>query len=59
MAIPILLIVFILLGYIALGAVLLGSWENWDFFSGFYFSFITMTTVGKSRFLSSFIVETI
>ncbi|PAV57744.1 hypothetical protein WR25_07384 isoform F [Diploscapter pachys] len=46
MAIPILLIVFILLGYIALGAVLLGSWENWDFFSGFYFSFITMTTVG-------------
>ncbi|KAK6023557.1 Ion channel [Ostertagia ostertagi] len=30
----------------AVGAVLLGSWENWQFFSGFYFSFITMTTVG-------------
>uniref|UniRef100_A0A915B396 Potassium channel domain-containing protein n=1 Tax=Parascaris univalens TaxID=6257 RepID=A0A915B396_PARUN len=31
---------------IAVGAILLSSWESWDFFSGFYFSFITMTTVG-------------
>ncbi|CAB3403355.1 unnamed protein product [Caenorhabditis bovis] len=45
-SIPISLIVMILLGYITIGAVLLGSWENWEFFSGFYFSFITMTTVG-------------
>ncbi|CAI4231503.1 unnamed protein product [Auanema sp. JU1783] len=45
-SIPMSLIVVILLGYIALGAVLLGSWENWEFFSGFYFTFITMTTVG-------------
>ncbi|CAJ0599489.1 unnamed protein product [Cylicocyclus nassatus] len=45
-SIPVALIVMILLGYMAVGAVLLGSWENWPFFSGFYFSFITMTTVG-------------
>ncbi|KHN87881.1 TWiK family of potassium channels protein 7 [Toxocara canis] len=45
-SIPISLIVAILLGYIAVGAILLASWESWDFFSGFYFSFITMTTVG-------------
>ncbi|CAJ0580958.1 unnamed protein product, partial [Mesorhabditis spiculigera] len=44
--IPMSLITIILLGYIALGAVLLGLWENWDFFKGFYFTFITMTTVG-------------
>ncbi|VDM54975.1 unnamed protein product [Angiostrongylus costaricensis] len=45
-SIPVALIVMILLGYMAIGAVLLGSWENWQFFSGFYFSFITMTTIG-------------
>lgn len=26
--------------------MLLASWENWALFDGFYFSFITMTTVG-------------
>ncbi|CAI2349264.1 unnamed protein product [Caenorhabditis sp. 36 PRJEB53466] len=45
-SIPIFLIVTILLSYITLGAVILSMWEGWDFFSGFYFSFITMTTVG-------------
>uniref|UniRef100_A0A0R3RQR4 Ion channel n=1 Tax=Elaeophora elaphi TaxID=1147741 RepID=A0A0R3RQR4_9BILA len=45
-SIPILFIVGMLLGYITIGAVLLAAWEHWDFFSGFYFSFITMTTVG-------------
>ncbi|KAF1762071.1 hypothetical protein GCK72_010333 [Caenorhabditis remanei] len=45
-SIPIFLIVAILLSYITFGAVVLSMWEGWDFFSGFYFSFITMTTVG-------------
>uniref|UniRef100_A0A914QGG3 Potassium channel domain-containing protein n=1 Tax=Panagrolaimus davidi TaxID=227884 RepID=A0A914QGG3_9BILA len=44
--IPTSLIAIILLGYMAIGAFLLGMWENWNFFQGFYFSFITMTTVG-------------
>lgn len=43
--IPILLIVTILLGYMMLGALLLARFEKWTFFEGFYFSFITMTTV--------------
>uniref|UniRef100_A0AC35TSK4 Ion channel n=1 Tax=Rhabditophanes sp. KR3021 TaxID=114890 RepID=A0AC35TSK4_9BILA len=45
-AIPISLIIFILLGYMTIGAFLLAEWENWNVYEGFYFSFITMTTVG-------------
>ncbi|CAD5221909.1 unnamed protein product [Bursaphelenchus xylophilus] len=44
--IPIMLIATILLGYMMVGAILLARWEKWSFFEGFYFSFITMTTVG-------------
>ncbi|KAL7070992.1 hypothetical protein ACQ4LE_009882, partial [Meloidogyne hapla] len=44
--IPITLIAAILIGYMSIGALLLASWENWALFDGFYFSFITMTTVG-------------
>ncbi|CAD5215938.1 unnamed protein product [Bursaphelenchus okinawaensis] len=44
--IPIMLIATILLGYMMVGAILLARWERWSFFEGFYFSFITMTTVG-------------
>ncbi len=47
-SIPVTLVLMILVGYIALGAILLGSLENWNFFPAFYFSFITMTTV-KTR----------
>lgn len=41
-SIPVSLILGILIGYIAIGAVLLGSWEQWDFFSGFYFRFYSL-----------------
>ncbi|CAK5096632.1 unnamed protein product [Meloidogyne enterolobii] len=44
--IPITLIAAILIGYMSIGALLLASWENWALFDGFYYSFITMTTVG-------------
>uniref|UniRef100_A0A183BPT2 Ion channel n=1 Tax=Globodera pallida TaxID=36090 RepID=A0A183BPT2_GLOPA len=45
-SIPVTLIAAILLGYMSIGAVLLASWERWALFDGFYYSFITMTTVG-------------
>uniref|UniRef100_A0A1B6LXG7 Potassium channel domain-containing protein n=1 Tax=Graphocephala atropunctata TaxID=36148 RepID=A0A1B6LXG7_9HEMI len=37
----------ILLVYIAVGSFLFISWEeDWSFFDGFYFCFVTMTTIG-------------
>ncbi|KAL3086119.1 hypothetical protein niasHS_009689 [Heterodera schachtii] len=45
-SIPVTLVAAILLGYMSIGAVLLAKWERWPLFDGFYYSFITMTTVG-------------
>lgn len=37
----------VLLLYIAVGSFLFISWEHdWSFFDGFYFCFVTMTTIG-------------
>lgn len=37
----------LLLVYLAAGAAMFTLWEDgWDFFDGFYFCFITMTTIG-------------
>lgn len=44
--IPATLVMGILIGYTALGGLLLTKIETWDFFDSFYYSFITMTTVG-------------
>jgi hypothetical protein len=48
-SIPVSLVLVILVGYVAIGALLLRVWEDWDFFTAFYFSFITMTTVRRGR----------
>lgn len=44
--IPALLVLTILIVYTALGGVLMSKLEPWSFFTSFYWSFITMTTVG-------------
>lgn len=44
--VPATLLLVILVGYTALGGLLLQNVEAWSFFESFYFSFITMTTIG-------------
>lgn len=46
--IPALLVLFILVAYTALGGLLMSKLETWSFFTSFYWSFITMTTVRLS-----------
>lgn len=40
------LVLMILVAYTSLGGVLMSNLEPWSFFTAFYWSFITMTTVG-------------
>uniref|UniRef100_A0A1I7UR98 Ion_trans_2 domain-containing protein n=1 Tax=Caenorhabditis tropicalis TaxID=1561998 RepID=A0A1I7UR98_9PELO len=44
--IPAFLVLAILIVYTAFGGVLMSKLEPWSFFTSFYWSFITMTTVG-------------
>lgn len=48
---PISLAIFILVLYIFLGAVVYSFWEGWNFFSAFYFVFISMSTIGFGDFV--------
>ena len=48
--VPALPVVIFAIGYITFGAVLFSAWEKWSFLEGFYFSFITLTTIGIDLF---------
>ena len=48
--VPALPVLIFAVSYITLGAVLFSAWEQWTFLEGFYFSFITLTTIGKTMF---------
>lgn len=45
--IPAMLVLVILVAYTSLGGVLMSNLEPWTFFTAFYWSFITMTTVNS------------
>jgi hypothetical protein len=44
--VPITVCLILMTGYISLGAVLFSVWEDWDFLTGSYFCFITLSTIG-------------
>ncbi|XP_069836083.1 potassium channel subfamily K member 18 [Dendropsophus ebraccatus] len=44
--VPIGIIIFVVMAFIMLGALILPLWEKWDTLEAFYFCFITLTTIG-------------
>merc|ERR1719219_2794085 len=44
-AIPIVLSIVTIVGYLAMGAIIFHAWEGWDWASAAYFCFITLSTV--------------
>lgn len=49
--VPIYISLLLISGYIALGAVMFGFWEEWGFLVGSYFCFITLSTIGFGDFV--------
>src|SRR6218665_3392913 len=49
--VPIYISLLLICGYIALGAIMFGLWEEWGFLIGSYFCFITLSTIGFGDFV--------
>ena len=45
-AIPIIVNILIIAGYVGVGAVVFSAWEEWSTMAAAYFSFVTLTTIG-------------
>ena len=44
--VPIFICLFLVIWWLVFGAILFSIWEDWDLFTGTYFCFITLTTIG-------------
>lgn len=56
--IPVSIVLFLLLGYIFIGAAIFSSWENWSFLDAAYFCFIALATIGFGDFVpTSFLIS--
>ncbi|XP_045517536.1 uncharacterized protein LOC123709950 [Pieris brassicae] len=56
--IPVSIVLFLLLGYIFIGAAIFSTWENWSFLDAAYFCFIALATIGFGDFVpTSFLIS--
>lgn len=44
--VPISVVLLLMTGYMIMGAMMFSPWEQWDFLTGFYFCFVTLTSIG-------------
>jgi hypothetical protein len=49
--VPVMPVLVFIFAYFTLGATIFSNWEEWTFLEGFYFSFITLTTIGFGDFV--------
>ena len=45
-SVPLSLVLLTMLAYLIAGSILFCLWEKWTFLDGFYFVFISLTTIG-------------
>ncbi|CAG9830025.1 unnamed protein product [Diabrotica balteata] len=50
---PISVALFILAAYMFIGSLVYCAWEKWEFFTSFYFVFISLSTIGFGDFIPS------
>lgn len=59
-SVPIYISLMTIAGYIASGALMFSVWEDdWDYLVGFYFCFVTLTTIGFGDYVPGTAIDTI
>ncbi len=51
LTVPVTLSLVVMVSYIILGAFLFAAWEGWSVLDGFYFCFVTLSTIGFGDFV--------
>ena len=47
--VPLLVLLSVMAGYVLFGGILFASYHNWSFVDSLFFSFATLTTIGRNR----------